>query len=95
MKVSVIGKKAIYHDRLGRLRPGSVVEMDDSSAHRYLAQGAVERYETKVIREIPLQDAGAEELSSASPVGQALPETTAKPSESGAKKRGRPRKVPS
>lgn len=89
MKVAVIGKKTIHHDRLGALRPGTVVEMDDRTAMRYLQAGAVERYETKVVREVPLPDAGAAEPLSASPVGQASTEKTLKPSGRGGKRRKR------
>lgn len=74
---------------------GSVLDIPEKAALRYLAQGAVERYETKVIREIPLADAGVAEPLSALPVAQASTEPTAKPSKPGAKKRGRPRKVSS
>lgn len=95
MKVAVIGKKTLLHDRLGALPPGWSGEMDERSAQRYLTQGVVERYETKVVREVPLQDAGAVEPLSASPVAQVSAEPTAKPSENGAKKRGRPRKASS
>lgn len=92
MKVVVCDKKEI-HLMDGPRYAGSVVDLPDRVAERYLTAGAVERYETKVIREIPLPDAGAVEPLSASPVGQASAEPTAKPSVSGAKKRGRPRKV--
>lgn len=94
MKVVVCDKREIYLMD-GPRYAGDVVDLPDRIAERYLAQGAVERYETKVIREVPFQAAGAEEPSSASPAAQVLPETTAKPSESGVKKRGRPRKAAS
>ena len=92
MKVVVCEKKEI-HLMDGPRVAGAVVELPDRIAQRYLAAGAVERYETKVVREIPLADAGSVEPLSASPVGQASAEPTAKPSVSGAKRRGRPRKV--
>lgn len=92
MKVVVRDKKEI-HLTDGPHGAGSVVDLPEKIALRYLEAGAVERYETKVIREIPLPDAGAAAPSYASPAGQASPGPTAKPSVSGGKKRGRPRKA--
>lgn len=94
MRVVVKDKKEI-HLIEGRKVAGDVVDLPDRVALRYLEAGAVERYETKVVRETHFQAAGAAEPSSASPAAQVLPETTAKPSESGGKKRGRPRKAAS
>ena len=94
MKVVVRDKKEI-HLIDGPRHAGDVVDLPDKLALRYLEAGAVERYETKVIREVPLPDAGAAEPLSASPAGQASPKPTAKPSEGGGKKRGRPRKASS
>ena len=94
MKVVVCDKKEI-HLMDGPRYAGAVVELPDRVAERYLTAGAVERYETKVVREVPLADAGAVEPLSASPVGQASAEPTAKPSANGGKKRGRPRKASS
>ena len=92
MKVVVRDKKEI-HLSDGPHGAGSVVDLPEKVALRYLEAGAVERYETKVIREIPLPDAGAAEPLSASPVAQVSAEPTAKPSDAGGKKRGRPRKA--
>lgn len=92
MKVVVRDKKEI-HLMDGPRGAGSIVDLPEKVALRYLEAGAVERYETKVIREVPLQDAGAAEPLSASPVAQASAEPTAKPSDAGGKKRGRPRKA--
>jgi len=82
-------KKRIYHDRLGRLEPGAIVEMNDKQAELYLQSGAVEKYLTKVIREVPFVDTGMNQSSSVLPVEAVLTETIAKPLESGGKKRGR------
>ena len=94
MKVVVKEKKEI-HLPGKTYSAGESVDLPERVALRYLAQGAVERYETKVLREAPLPDAGAAEPSCASPADQASPGTTQKPSGGGAKKRGRPRKVSS
>lgn len=88
MKVVVNDKREI-HLPGKTYRAGEEVELPEKVAARYLAQGAVTRYETKVIHEVPFEAAGAEEPSSASPAGQASPETTAKASASGGKRRGR------
>jgi hypothetical protein len=85
----VIGSKTLYHDKLGALRPGRVVELDDRTATRYLTAGAVERYETKVIQQNPLPNAGAAEPSPASPADPVSPTTTLQPSVPGGKRRGR------
>lgn len=94
MRVVVKDKKEI-HLMDGPRYAGAVVDLPEKMALRYLAQGAVERYETKVLREAPLPDAGAAEPSCASPADQASPATTQKPSGTGAKKRGRPKKASS
>jgi len=89
MKVSVTAK-VIFDDRHGRLPHGSVVEMIDHKARFFLARGDVELYETKVLRESPSLAGGAP--LSASPAAQASPPQTLKPSGSGKKKPGRPKK---
>lgn len=94
MRVHVL--KNIRVDRLGNVRKGAVVEVADPVANIFLRQGAVERYETKVLREVPTDPAG--ELPSALPVGlvstQTMsPESASGDSETPKKKRGRPRKV--
>jgi len=86
MKVKAIRK--FYHDRLGKVMPGEIVELQEGQATMLLEQRAVERYATKVVRELPLPNAGVTTQSSALPVAQALPKTTSKPL-----KRGRPAKV--
>jgi hypothetical protein len=85
MKVVII--KPIHHDKLGSCNKGRVVELHDKLATRLLKEGAVERYETKVIREIPLPVAGADQPSSASPAVPASPKTTSKPSKRGGRKK--------
>jgi len=92
MKVVVRDKKEI-HMMDGPHGAGSIVDLPEKVALRYLEAGAVERYETKVIREVPLQDAGAAEPLSASPAAQASAEPTAKPSASGGKRKGKARKA--
>ena len=91
MNVHIL-KPVIYHDRLGALKKGRVVDLPDNQAREFLQRGWVEHYETKVIRERPIPADGREALSSASQVAQASPSLTVSESESGAKKRGRPRK---
>ena len=86
MKVKAIRK--FYHDKLGRVLPGDIVELQEGQATMLIQQRAVERYATKVVRELPLPNAGVTTQSSALPVAPALPKTTSKPL-----KRGRPAKV--
>lgn len=80
--------KTIFTDKKGRVPAGSIVELTKAQANIYLAQGAVEPYQTKVIREVPLVIAGEGTQSSALPVEEVSQETT--PKKSG---RGRPKKV--
>jgi hypothetical protein len=86
MKVKAL--KRFYHDKLGRVSPGDIVELQEAQATMFLEQRAVERYATKVVRELPLPDAGVTTQSSALPAAQALPKMTSTPS-----KRGRPAKA--
>jgi hypothetical protein len=85
MKVHVL--KTFYHDKLGKVKIGKVVELPDTQAKEFLERGAVERYETKVIRQDPLPVAGVVTPSSALPVAQVSTKMTLKKSG-----RGRPAK---
>lgn len=88
MQIAIL-KPAVYHDRLGKLVKGRVVEVPDYQALDWLRRGFAERYETKVLRDRPLQAVGTP--SSALPAAQVSQQQTLKPSEPG-KKRGRPKK---
>lgn len=92
MKVVVCDKKEIHLPE-GPKMAGEVVDLPEKVALRYLQAGAVERYETKVIREVPFVGAGEEGRSFALPADQASPPPTAKPSSDGVKRRGRPKKA--
>jgi hypothetical protein len=83
MKIHVL--KKIRHDKLGLLVPGSIVDLPEKQAEMYLSQNAVERYQTKVIRQEPFIGAGETIPLSASPAGQALTKTTLKKSKTGVK----------
>lgn len=85
MKVHVL--KTIRVDRLGTLKPGTEVDMHPSVALQFLKQGAVEAYETKVVRLTPSQAAGIP--SSVSPAAQASPSQTSPPSVAGGKKKSK------
>ena len=97
MQVTVKAR-TLLHDRLGRLRQGQTVDLPDAQAREFLRAGFVEHYQTKVIHTAPAtpsnpsEAAGTEQPPSASPVAQASPQTTLSESESGKRKRGRPRK---
>lgn len=84
MKVEVL--KTFFHDKLGRVEKGSIVELPEHQAQMFLEKNAVRRYATKVVREIPLEVAGVEEQSSALPVEEVLTKTTSTKSKRGAKK---------
>jgi hypothetical protein len=89
----VIKCRMLHVDRLGALKQGQRVEnFPDRQAEEFIRRGFIERYETKVIREIPIEAGGRMESSSALPAAQASAQTTSKQSSDGAKKRGRPKK---
>lgn len=91
MKVSIL-KKVIFDDKLGKLTAGQVVDLPEHKAVFYIERKDAEAYETKVIRENPYKAVGAMVQSSALPAALVLPEQTSSLSESGEKKRGRPKK---
>ena len=93
MTMQVHVKRELYDDRLGRLRPGRVVELPDAKAAWHMKRGEVEPYSTKVLRDRPTPTVGDMQQSSASPPVPASPQTTSSESAPG-KKRGRPRKEP-
>jgi len=91
MKVSIL-KKVILDDKLGRLTAGQIVDLPEHKAVFYIDRKDAELYETKVIRENPYQAAGTVVQSSALPAALVLPSQTPNLSESGEKRRGRPKK---
>ena len=89
MKISMLNKKVIYDDKLGRLVQGEIVDLPEHKAMFYIAREEAELYETKVFRENPSKTAGAVLQPSASPVVLVLPKQTLNESESGAKRKPR------
>lgn len=84
--------KPIRVDRLGLVPRGRVVELIPSHARQYMDCGAVELYETKVLRENPAPAAGIQ--SSASPAARVSVGQTLTESVNGApRRRGRPPKA--
>ncbi len=92
--------KGFPHIKLGFLAKGQVVEVPDDEGARLIRMGhanpaAAPIYATKVVQqqpvvgEVPGMAGGAEQPSSASPAAQASPQTTAKKSATGGKKKGR------
>ena len=69
---------------IGEITAGEVFEAPDGVAARMIAAGYLEPYATKVVNQRPTFGA---EQSPALPAAPALPETTAKPSESGGRRR--------
>lgn len=83
-----ITAKVMFHDRLGKLMRGRVVDLPESQATDWLKRGFAELPEVKAARETPSTAAGAQ--SSASQAAQASPQTTSNESAPGAStKRGR------
>ena len=71
---------------------GQVVDLPEHKAQFYVARGDAELYETKVFRENPSKAVGETKPLSASPAVLVLPEQTSSASETGVKRKGRPRK---
>ena len=84
MKVAIVSK-VLYHDRLGKLVRGAVVDLPESQAVAWLKSGWVEPADAKVERERPSEAAGTP--SSALPVAPVSTEQTPTPSKRGGKQK--------
>lgn len=90
MKIVITTRKPVFDDQLGRLKEGDVVELQDRKANFYIQEGLAMCYQTKVLQDRPLVDAGNVEQSSAAPADQAYATKTLNESADGEpKKRGR------
>ena len=89
MKIVITTRKPVFDDNLGRLKEGDVVDILDRKANFYIQEGLAMSYQTKVLQERPLADAGKVEQSSAAPAVQAYATKTLNESADGEKKRGR------
>lgn len=89
MKISIISKKGVLDDKLGRLKQDDVVELPDQKAMFYIQRGEAVNYQTKIISDFPSLTVGETKPLSASPAVLVLPEQTPSESESGAKRRTR------
>jgi hypothetical protein len=88
MKVNVLKRIQVAKGtKIVVYQPNTEADLPDSIAREYLRSGAVELYETKVIRQDPLPGAGEITQSSASPAAQVSTKTTSKKSGSGGKKK--------
>ena len=92
MQIVITTKKPVFDDSLGRLKEGDVVEIAERKANFYIQEGLAMPYQTKVMQDRPLLDAGKVEQSSAAPAAQAYATKTLNESSDGAKKRGRKKK---
>lgn len=91
MKIVITAKKPVLVP--GRRLPvGIPVEVAEPLGLFLIKRGEAVALEVKEKLDRPYQAAGETEPSFASPVGQVSPQTTAPESETGVKKRGRPRK---
>lgn len=91
MKIVVTSKKPVL-TTYGRLPANVPVDVADQLAKFLIERGDAVLFETKQAIDRPSEAAGKTEPSSASPAAQASQVTTPSESESGAKRRGRPRK---
>ena len=94
MRIIVTTKKPVFDDNLGRLKEGDVVEIADRKANFYIQEGLAMCYQTKVLQDRPLADAGKVEQSSAAPADRVYATKTLNESADGEqKKRGRKPKL--
>lgn len=91
MKIVVINKKPVL-TQFGRLPKDLPVDVPDQLAKFLIERGDAVALETKEKMDRPTEAAGTTEPLSASPVAQVSQQTTLSASESGVKRRGRPRK---
>lgn len=90
MKIVITTRKPVFDDQLGRLKEGDVVDLADRKANFYIQEGLAMCYQTKVLQDRPLLDAGKVEQSSAAPAAPAYATKTLNESADGEpKKRGR------
>ena len=92
MQIVITTRKPVFDDSLGRLKEGDVVEIAERKANFYIQEGLAMPYQTKVMQDRPLLDAGKVEQSSAAPAAQVYATKTLNESSDGAKKRGRKKK---
>lgn len=94
MKIVITTKKPVFDDNLGRLKEGDVVEIADRKANFYIQEGLAMCYQTKVLQDRPLADAGKVEQSFAAPADRVYATKTLNESADGEqKKRGRKPKL--
>ena len=94
MKIVITTRKPVFDDNLGRLKEGDVVDILDRKANFYIQEGLAMSYQTKVLQERPLADAGKVEQSSAAPADRVYATKTLSESVDGEqKKRGRKPKL--
>ena len=74
--MQVVAKKDLYLAGQPTVKAGRMFDCPEKWAKRWLREGAVELYQTKVVRSLPLEIAGQEEQSSVSPVVQVSPKKT-------------------
>lgn len=90
MKIVITTRKPVFDDQLGRLKEGDVVDILDRKANFYIQEGLAMPYQTKVLQDRPLLDAGKVEPSSAVPADRVYATKTLNESADGEpKKRGR------
>lgn len=92
MKIVITTKKPVLVPG-GRLPAGVPVDVAPSLGKMFIERGDAVAFEVKESQDRPYQADGAEASLSALPAGQASQPMIANESESGAKRRGRPRKA--
>lgn len=92
MKIVITSRKPVLTAERGRLPVGIPIDVSDLLGAHLLEQGVAVLFETKEAMDRPIEAAGKVEPLSASPVAQALPQTTLNESSNGVKRRGRPKK---
>ena len=94
MLVTITSKKQPVDDKLGKLETGKTYDMPEHKAQFYIQRGEAMCYQTKVLQDRPLADAGKVEQSSAAPADRVYATKTLNEFADGEqKKRGRKPKL--
>ena len=91
-KIVITSRKPVLTAERGRLPVNMPIDVSDLLAKHLMEQGVAVFFETKEKMDRPIVAAGTEEPLSALPVAHPSPMMTSSESDSGAKRRGRPKK---
>lgn len=89
MEIQIVTKKPVFDDQHGRLQQGQIIDVPQHKAMFYIQRGEAVCYQTKVLQDRPLADAGTVDVLSALPAVRAYATKTLNELETGEKKKTR------